>query len=152
MESFNDVSDDGSVLKYTKLSVNASTPVRTTRHAAGFDLFSAESKTINIQDCSVVGTDIAIMLPEGTYGRIAPRSGLASIHFLDVGAGVIDYGYRGNIKVVLFNHNSTTPFHVNIGDRIAQLIVEKICTPRLMEVDIVKEAPRGVRGFGSTGK
>ena len=152
MESFNDVSDDGSILKFTKLSMNASTPVRATRHAAGLDLFSAESKRINVQDCAVLNTDIAVMLPEGTYGRIAPRSGLAAKHFLHVGAGVLDYGYRGNVKVVLFNHNATVPFQVNRGDRIAQLIVEKICTPSVVEVDSLGETPRGASGFGSTGR
>ena len=77
---------------------------------------------------------------------------MAVKHFLHVGAGVLDYGYRGNVKVVLFNHNTTVPFQVKRGDRIAQLIVEKICTPKVMEVDSLIKTPRGASGFGSTGK
>jgi len=148
---FNDISDDETVLKFKKLSENAKTPMRGSRNAAGFDLFSAETKEIGANGHGIVKTDISVMLPKGTYGRVAPRSGLAAKYFIDVGAGVVDYDYRGNVGVVLFNHLSK-PFQVNKGDRIAQFIVEKICIPKLVEVEEVDETERGAGGYGSTGK
>lgn len=96
-------------------------------------------------------TDISIAVPAGTYGRIAPRSGLASKHFIDTGAGVIDADYRGPVKVLLFNHNEAD-FAVAEGDRVAQLIVERIYTPEVVEVQELEESVRGAGGFGSTGK
>ena len=80
-------------------------------------------------------TDIQIAVPEGTYGRVAPRSGLAHKHFIDVGAGVIDRDYRGNVGVILFNFG-TSAFKVNKGDRIAQLICEKISYPTIQECQV----------------
>jgi len=81
---------------------------------------------------------------------VAPRSGLAHKHFIDVGAGVIDYDYRGNVGVILFNHNDT-PFEVKRGDRIAQLILERISMALATEVDDLDSTERGSGGFGSTG-
>lgn len=95
-------------------------------------------------------TDIQIELPSGCYGRVAPRSGLAAKHFIDVGAGVIDEDYRGNVGVILFNH-STVPFEVKKGDRIAQLICEQIFYPSIEEVETLSITERGAGGFGSTG-
>lgn len=88
--------------------------------------------------------------PEGTYGRIAPRSGLASKHFIDTGAGVIDSDYRGEVKVLLFNHASDD-FPIKRGDRVAQLVLERIYTPEIIEVTDLEESVRGAGGFGSTG-
>ena len=149
--SFNRIIDDGSILRFKKLSENATTPIRGSRNAAGLDLFSAETKEIPSQGQGIIKTDIAVMLPRGTYGRVAPRSGLAVKHFIDIGAGVIDYDYRGNIGVVVFNHCNKA-FQVNKGDRIAQLVIEKICTPKLIEVEELEETERGEEGYGSTGK
>jgi len=151
MNPFNGISDDDTELRFKKLSENAITPMRGSRNAAGFDLFSAETKEISSQGHGIVKTDIAVMLPRGTYGRVAPRSGLAAKHFIDVGAGVVDYDYRGNVGVVLFNHHNK-PFQVNKGDRIAQFVIEKICTPKLVEVTELEETERGAGGYGSTGK
>nr|XP_009938590.1 PREDICTED: deoxyuridine 5'-triphosphate nucleotidohydrolase, mitochondrial [Opisthocomus hoazin] len=100
---------------------------------------------------AVVKTDIQIALPSGCYGRVAPRSGLAAKHFIDVGAGVIDEDYRGNVGVVLFNFGKES-FEVKKGDRIAQLICERICYPELEEVQALDDTERGEGGFGSTGK
>merc|ERR1712013_257614 len=125
VNNFNDVSDDNTVLKFQKLSPNATTPQRGSRNAAGFDLFAAETKEFPAQSHGIVKTDIAIALPRGTYGRVAPRSGLAAKHFIHVGAGVVDFDYRGNVGVVVFNHHSDKCFQVNKGDRIAQLVIEK---------------------------
>jgi dUTP pyrophosphatase len=99
----------------------------------------------------MIKTDIAIQVPKGHYGRVAPRSSLAWKDFVDVGAGVIDEDYRGEVKVVLYNHGESL-FHVKMGDRIAQLIIEKISYPEVKEVETLEETERGSGGFGSTGK
>ena len=83
-------------------------------------------------------------------GRIAPRSGLASKHMIDTGAGVIDADYRGQVKVLLFNHGEKD-FEVKEGDRVAQLVLERIYTPEVVEVKELEESVRGAGGFGSTG-
>lgn len=85
-----------------------------------------------------------------TDGRIAPRSGLASKHMIDTGAGVIDADYRGQVKVLLFNHGEKD-FEVKEGDRVAQLVLERIYTPEVLEVQELEESVRGAGGFGSTG-
>ena len=89
-------------------------------------------------------------MPSSCYGRIAPRSGLALKKFIDVGAGVIDEDYRGEIGVVLFNFGNDD-FEVNMGDKVAQLIFEKIKTLVVVETDSLEETGRGDRGYGSTG-
>ena len=95
-------------------------------------------------------TGLSISFPAGLYARIAPRSGLALKKFIDVGAGVVDADYRGEVGVVLFNHGDQD-FQVKMGDRIAQLILERIDTPPVEEVSGLGETVRGTSGFGSTG-
>ncbi|NWW48401.1 DUT protein, partial [Pedionomus torquatus] len=138
-------------LRFTKLSENASAPSKGSARAAGYDLYSAYDCVIPPMEKAVVKTDIQIALPAGCYGRVAPRSGLAAKHFIDVGAGVIDEDYRGNVGVVLFNFGKEV-FEVKKGDRIAQLICERICYPELEEVETLDDTERGEGGFGSTGK
>ncbi|XP_072881013.1 deoxyuridine 5'-triphosphate nucleotidohydrolase-like isoform X2 [Hemitrygon akajei] len=138
------------VLKFAKLSENAYRPTRGSARAAGYDLYSAYDYVILPQDKVIVKTDIQIALPPGFYGRVAPRSGLAAKHFIDVGAGVIDEDYRGNVGVVLFNLGKKS-FEVKKGDRIAQLICERICYPELEELKSLDETERGAGGFGSSG-
>ncbi|XP_057225877.1 deoxyuridine 5'-triphosphate nucleotidohydrolase, mitochondrial isoform X1 [Malurus melanocephalus] len=138
-------------LRFTKLSENAFAPSRGSARAAGYDLYSAYDCVIPPMEKAVVKTDIQIALPSGCYGRVAPRSGLAAKHFIDVGAGVIDEDYRGNVGVVLFNFGKET-FEVKKGDRIAQLICERIYYPELEEVEALDDTERGDGGFGSTGK
>ncbi|KAI0842830.1 deoxyuridine 5'-triphosphate nucleotidohydrolase [Hypoxylon sp. FL0890] len=133
-----------------KLSPSAKLPTRGSAFAAGYDLYASQATTIPSRGKALVETDISIAVPAGTYGRVAPRSGLASKHFIDTGAGVIDADYRGPVKVLLFNH-SETDFPVAVGDRIAQLIVERIYTPEVVEVQELEESVRGAGGFGSTG-
>lgn len=94
---------------------------------------------------------MSISVPPGTYGRIAPRSSLAWKNSLHVGAGVIDADYRGNVGVVLFNL-SNEDFGIKQGDRIAQLILEKIVLAEVCEVSDLDETKRGSGGFGSTGQ
>ncbi|KAL4186042.1 hypothetical protein AMTRI_Chr09g31800 [Amborella trichopoda] len=138
------------LLRVKKLSTNAVLPSRASALAAGYDLHSASATVVPARRKALVPTDLSISIPPGTYARIAPRSGLAWKHSIDVGAGVIDADYRGPVGVILFNH-SDTDFQVYTGDRIAQLIIEKIVTPQVVEVDDLDTTLRGVGGFGSTG-
>ncbi|KFB49279.1 AGAP010159-PA-like protein [Anopheles sinensis] len=138
------------VLKFAKLSENAFAPSKGSAKAAGFDLKSAYDYTVPARGKQLVMTDIQVQVPEGCYGRVAPRSGLAVKNFIDVGAGVVDEDYRGNVGVVLFNH-SETEFEVKKGDRIAQFICEKIAYPDLEELPSLSNTERGAGGFGSTG-
>lgn len=87
--------------------------------------YSAQNTVIPAHGRALVDTDISIAVPAGTYGRIAPRSGLAVKNFIDVGAGVIDADYRGQVKILLFNH-ADVDFEVKEGDRVAQLILERV--------------------------
>ncbi|PGH16060.1 deoxyuridine 5'-triphosphate nucleotidohydrolase [Helicocarpus griseus UAMH5409] len=133
-----------------KLVPSARAPTRGSAFAAGYDLYCAKGIVIPSKGKALVDTGLAIAVPEGTYGRIAPRSGLAAKHFIDTGAGVIDADYRGEVKVLLFNF-SDVDFTINEGDRIAQLVLERIYTPDVVEVEQLEESVRGAGGFGSTG-
>lgn len=139
------------LLRFAKLTPNAFSPTHGSKFAAGHDLYSAYDYAIPPKGKQLCFTDIQIACPEGCYGRVAPRSGLANKHFIDVGAGVIDQDYRGNVGVILFNFGSEQ-FHVKKGDRIAQLILERIYIPELEELQSLDETERGAGGFGSTGK
>ena len=128
-------------------------PERKSAGAAGYDLVACENANIPPSMRALVDTGIAIAVPEGTYGRIAPRSGMA-VRGISVGAGVIDADYRGSVKVLLFNHSSAETLVVHKGDRIAQLVLEVILTPDvnvIAEGEQLPDAERGVAGFGSTG-
>ena len=128
----------------------AKLPVRGSQFAAGFDLASAYDIVVPARGKALVKTDLAIAIPEETYARIAPRSGLAWKNFIDTGAGVVDYDYRGNVGVILFNHGPDD-FQVNKGDRVAQLILERISMASVEEVQELTSTDRGAGGFGSTG-
>ena len=138
------------ILKVQKLSNNAALPKRSTDGAAGYDLCASQDCTIPAGGKGLVKTGLSISFPTGLYARIAPRSGLALKKFIDVGAGVVDSDYRGEVGVVLFNHGDQD-FEVKMGDRIAQLILEKIDTPPVEEVQGLDDTVRGSGGFGSTG-
>lgn len=138
------------VLRFKRTSTAAIAPIRATPGSAGYDLFSARDVDVLPQSNALVSTDLILQLPDGCYGRIAPRSGLATKFFIDVGAGVIDSDYRGVVGVVLFNFSNHV-FHVKRGDRIAQLIVERIWHPLLVETDNLDATVRDRGGFGSTG-
>lgn len=135
---------------FVKMSSKACSPTRTTPQAAGLDLKSAEEIQIDPGKRKLISTQIQMMIPEGHYGRIAPRSGLSLNQQIDVCAGVIDSDYRGEIKVLLHNHGQT-PFIIKKGDKIAQLICEKISIPTLIEVSELPSSLRGSNGFGSSG-
>ena len=119
--------------------------------AAGYDLHASEAITVPARGKALISTGLAFAIPEGNYGRIAPRSGLAVKNFIDVGAGVIDSDYRGQVKVLLFNLSQDKDFQINEGDRIAQMIIEKYTPTELVEVETLSDTVRGAGGFGSTG-
>lgn len=145
-------SNDSNYKIFVKKNVEcAQLPKRSSPHAAGYDLASSVSVTVPAKGKAQVDTGLSISIPAGHYGRIAPRSSLAHKHFIDVGAGVIDADYRGPLIVILFNFSSED-FEVQPGDRIAQLIIEKIGHPEVDEVNELDETVRGAGGFGSTGK
>jgi dUTP pyrophosphatase len=137
-------------LKIKLLSDNATMPMKGSELAAGFDLSSSHNITIPSGGRAMVNTDIAVACPPGTYARIAPRSGLAKKNGIHVGAGVIDADYRGPIGVILFNLGELD-FEIHKGDRIAQMILEKISLVDAIEVEELDDTERGAAGFGSTG-
>ena len=132
------------------VSDDAKLPRRATATSAGLDLYSAEDVEVMPQSRLVVSTGLKVAIPAGHYGRVAPRSSLA-LKEVDVMAGVVDSDYRGIVGVVLFN-NATEPFVVARGDRIAQLIVEKISILEPIQIVSLGDTARGQGGFGSTGK
>lgn len=138
--------------KVSKINADAIIPSRGSEGAAGYDLSSCENIVVPARKWKLVNTGIAIQIPTDCYARVASRSGLALKKGIDVGAGVIDSDYRNAIGVILFNH-SDEDFEVNVGDRIAQIIFEKIYTPELEVVDYntLTSTRRGMSGFGSTG-
>ena len=136
------------VLKIKKLTEFATMPVRGSPLAAGFDLAAAYDLVVPAGGKAIAKTDLAMNIPTTCYGRIAPRSGLAWKKHIDVGAGVIDADYRGN--VVLFNHGKED-LVINRGDRVAQLVMERISMMPCVEVEDLDDTERGAGGFGSTG-
>ena len=137
-------------MEVRRLHSHAILPRRATSGSAGYDLFSSDGVTIGPGDLVCVPTGISIRVPPGTYGRIAPRSGITVKHNVHVGAGVIDEDYTGEIKVVLCN-NGRNPVEFGASERIAQLILEKIEIAEVIEVQELSKTERGSGGFGSTG-
>ena len=138
-------------IPFKKLSEKAQIPSQATLWDAGYDLYATENYTIKPGERKLFKTNISTAIPHGYYGRIAPRSGLAYKHGIDVLAGVIDAGYRGDIGVILINF-WPEDFAVNEGDKIAQFIIEKCHFVTWQEVDELGESQRGEGGWGSTGK
>ena len=139
-------------IRYTRTSLASKEPIKRANPTdAGMDLVAAEGKVIPPGCRAMIGTGVCLELPEGYYGRVAPRSGLAHKHGIDVLAGVVDSGYRGEIKVILLNTDRDEEFRVEPGDRIAQMIVERHYNFDLVEVEDLTSTPRGRGGFGSTG-
>ncbi len=122
---------------------------------AGLDLYARIDATIPAGGGRMlVPTGIAIALPPGTAGFVLPRSGLALKYGVTVAnaPGLIDAGYRDELKVILLNTNQTEPYHVHRGDRIAQLLIQRIETVALVVVDDLGDSHRGISGFGSSGR
>ncbi len=125
-------------------------PTRATPGAAGLDLYAAEECWLWPDEYRTVETGVAAALPADHVGLVWPRSGWAAKYGINTLAGVIDCDYRGGIGVVLVNHGEE-PFEINVGDRIAQLVIQRYEHANLMVVDALGETHRDVRGFGSTG-
>ncbi len=145
--------DDSNTLKVQKMVPEAKLPERKTEGAAGFDLVYPYHDTLYIdtQTSLVVPTGIKVKIPSDCYGRIAERSSLAIQCNIGVGGGVIDSDYRGEIKVILRNFSKEFRFKISKGDRIAQLVIERIKKPIVIEVKSLDITKRGINGFGSTG-
>lgn len=135
------------------LGPNAKMPTRATGSAAGYDLYAAEKFTLMPGKRKLISTELTLEIPSGYEGQIRPRSGLALKSGVTVlnAPGTIDADYRGTVGVVLINHGED-PFTVNIGDRIAQLVVAKLSDLPLETVQDVSSTDRAAGGFGSTGK
>lgn len=117
---------------------------------AGFDIYSNEDTVIEARSSKLISTDLAVAVPNHIVAFLKSRSGLSVKHQLEVGAGVIDSTYRGEIKVHLYNH-SDVEYFVFAGDKIAQLVPCIISTEPFEKVDFLNETERGNKGFGSTG-
>jgi len=148
------------MIKIRLLSENSKSPIYEHKGDAGMDIFSNEYKELDVGCRQLVNTGISIEIPYGYYGRISAKSGLC-MKGIDIGAGVIDYGYTGEIKVFMFN-NGQNKYIVNMHDKIAQLIVEKIIDSPILviydkdwnkidEKKYEKDYERSDKGFGSTG-
>ena len=137
-----------------RLDPRAVLPTRGSTSAAGLDLASMEMTTIAPNSGTLIATGLAFVIPEGYYGRVAPRSGISVKHNLIINAGVIDSDYRGEVRVVVYN---PTQYNVTIypGQKFAQLILERISLADPVEVEDIKavsQTERGANGFGSTDK
>ena len=137
-------------LHFKRLHPDARLPTRGSAGAAGLDLCAVERVTIEPGGRAAVRTGLAVAIPRGFYGRVAPRSGLAVRHGIDVLAGVIDSDYRGEILCALVNHGRE-PFEVEPGARVAQLVVEAVAILEPAWAEDLEETARGAGGFGSTG-
>jgi dUTP pyrophosphatase len=139
-----------SILQFKQLDARAVLPTRGSAHAAGMDVCSIEDLRIGPKERVMARTGLAVAIPPGFYGRVAPRSGLAAKSGLDVLAGVIDSDYRGEVCCLLYN-TSDEEIELAAGSKICQLIVEQIITPEATWAEELDETARGAGGFGSTG-
>ncbi len=141
-------------LRFTRLSESAQVPARAHEGDAGWDLHAAEPASIPAGGRASVGTGIAIAVPDGHAGLVLPRSGLAARHGIALvnAPGLIDAGYRGEVRVLLLNTDRDEAFEVGVGDRIAQLVLVRYEPVEAEEVDALDETTRGEAGFGSSGR
>lgn len=137
-------------MKVKLLHANAKMPTRGSDGSAGFDLYAVANGVVMPGAHVMIPTGIAVAISRGHYGRIAPRSGLAVKYGINVHAGVIDPDYRGELSVALINHGNQM-WQYWVGDRIAQLVIEKCYEGPLAQVDDLDATVRGAAGFGSTG-
>jgi len=137
-------------IKVQKQHPDAQLPVRGSEHAAGADIRCLEGFILEPGERKLVSTGLAIEIPHGYYGRVAPRSGLAVKHGIDTLAGVIDSDYRGELRILLINLGSA-PVAFDPGDRIAQLIIETAAACDYEWTEDLSDTARGDGGFGSTG-
>ncbi|MEA2494185.1 MAG: dUTP pyrophosphatase [Thermoleophilaceae bacterium] len=140
--------------RFTRLSEGAQAPKRAHPGDAGCDLFAAEPARLEPGERASVGTGIAVEIPEGSAGLVLPRSGLAAKHGISVvnAPGLIDAGYRGEVRVLLLNTDRSATFEIEPGDRIAQLVIVEVADSEPIEADDLADSARGEGGFGSTGR
>ncbi|MEA2479760.1 MAG: dUTP pyrophosphatase [Thermoleophilaceae bacterium] len=143
-----------SEIEFTRLSEAALAPTRAHDGDAGLDLYAAEPARLAPGERASVGTGIAVAIPPGHAGLVLPRSGLAARHGISVvnAPGLIDAGYRGELRVLLLNTDRAETFEVAPGDRIAQLVVAPVALPEPREVASLDATARGAGGFGSSGR
>jgi dUTP pyrophosphatase len=140
-------------LRVRRLHPDARLPARAHDDDAGYDLCALEAATLQPGDRATLRTGIAIELAPGHAGLVLPRSGLAARHGIAIvnAPGLIDAGYRGELKVLLLNTDRAGTFDVAPGDRVAQLVIVAVATPRVVEADTLAATQRGEGGFGSSG-
>lgn len=141
----------GNTIKVKKTEERAIIPTRSNSDDAGWDLYSITTRSIAPSQRVTIRTGISLQIPEEYVGLIWPRSGMSVKNGIDVLAGVVDSGYRGEIKVCLLN-TSREWMDIKEGDRIAQILFQQVPHFQLQEVDILQNSDRGEGGFGSTGK
>ena len=138
----------------TRLRDDARLPTRAYPGDAGLDLVACERHELAPGERALVGTGIAVAIPEGHAGLVSPRSGLAAEHGITIvnTPGLVDAGYRGELRVLLVNTDPTEPYEVSRGDRIAQLVIQRIEACSFVVVNELPDSERGAGGFGSTGQ
>jgi dUTP pyrophosphatase len=141
-------------LRIARLRAEARLPSRAHDGDAGLDLYAADAATIGPGERATVATGIAVEIPAGHAGLVLPRSGLAARHGIALvnAPGLIDSGYRGEVRVLLLNTDRSEPFDVASGDRIAQLVLTPVAEAEVVEVADVAATARGEGGFGSSGR
>jgi dUTP pyrophosphatase len=141
-------------LKVARISERAELPTRAHEGDAGLDLYACEGAHIGPGERWSVGTGIAVEIPEGHAGLVLPRSGLARKHGIALvnSPGLIDSGYRGEVRVLLLNTDPANTFRVEAGDRIAQLVIAPVALAEPVEVESLSDSLRGDGGFGSSGR
>ena len=141
-------------LAVRRLSPAATLPTRAYDGDAGFDLYAAETARLAPGERGSVGTGIAVEIPAGCAGLVLPRSGLAARHGIALvnAPGLIDAGYRGELRVLLLNTDRREPFEIVVGDRVAQLLVVAFAAAEVVEVSELAASQRAGGGFGSSGR
>ena len=141
-------------LRFQRLAQNAAAPTRAHDDDAAYDLYASEALTIAPGERADVGTGLAVAIPPAHAGLVLPRSGLAARHGITLvnAPGLIDPGYRGELRVLLLNTDKQDAFEVAPGDRIAQLLIVATVRAHLTEVEELDETLRGLGGFGSSGR
>jgi dUTP pyrophosphatase len=140
-------------LRFSRLDARAQLPTRAHPGDAGLDLHAVQNATLAPGERASIGTGIAVEIPTGYAGLVLPRSGLAARHGISVvnAPGLIDAGYRGEIRVLLLNTDLRERFEVQVGARIAQLVIMAVELATPVEVASLQDSQRGAGGFGSTG-
>jgi dUTP pyrophosphatase len=140
-------------LKFVKLNEKATLPTRAHDNDAGLDLYAAESASLAPGARVSVGTGLAVQIPDGIGGLVLPRSGMALKHGVTLvnAPGLIDPGYRGEVRVLLLNTDPSVEFQISPGDRIAQLLLVPVAHASPLQADALDDSTRGEGGFGSSG-